>query len=89
MLSESYNEEQAEIAIAIPTLKESIEQLTATQTNTNMFVELAKQYIDIQCLTPEILQTFISKIVIHAREQKWSKKGCQQIDIYLNYIGKI
>ena len=36
-------------------------------TNTDKFIALAKKYIHIKDLTPEVLLTFVSKIVIHER----------------------
>ena len=44
---------------------------------------------EIEELTPEILRTFISKIIIHERAQKRKKTSEQQIDIYFQYIGSI
>ncbi len=89
LLSETYNDEQREIQERIPQLQEQIERLKALQVNTDKFIALASRYTDITELTPEVLRTFISKIVIHEREQKWSKGGNQQIDIYFNHIGNI
>ncbi|MCR5208043.1 MAG: DUF4368 domain-containing protein [Eubacterium sp.] len=89
MLSESYNDEQREIQERIPLLQEQIEHLKSVAVNTERFITLAGKYTDITELTPEILRAFISKIVVHEREQKWSKGGNQEIDIYFNHIGNI
>ena len=40
-------------------------------------------------LTPEVLRTFIERIIIHERTAKHSKSASQQIDIYFRYIGKL
>ena len=40
-------------------------------------------------LNAEILRTFVAKIVIHERTQKWSTTAEQQIDIYFRYIGNL
>jgi predicted nucleic acid-binding protein len=89
MLSDGYNTEQKEIAQRMPELQSEIEYLTATQTNTEKFISLARSYTNITELTPEIVRAFISKIVVHERTQKWAKNANQQIDIYFNYIGSI
>ena len=52
-------------------------------------MELAKKYVCITELTPEILRTFISKIVVHERAIKHSKTAPQQVDIYFRYIGNL
>ena len=40
-------------------------------------------------LTPEILRTFISKIVIHERPSRKKNEGEQRIDIYFTHIGSM
>lgn len=89
MLSEAYNEEQKDISQRIPELQDEINYLASTQTNTEKFVSLSKTYTNITELTPEIVRTFISKIVVHERTEKWAKNAEQQIDIYFNHIGNI
>ena len=40
-------------------------------------------------LTPEVLRTFIERIIIPERTAKHSKTATQQIDIYFRYVGKL
>ncbi len=89
MLSDSYNIEQKEISEKMPKLKEEIENLKMTATNVDRFIEIVSKYTNLKELTPEVLRTFIEKIVIHERTQKHSKSANQQIDIYFRYIGKL
>ena len=51
------------------------------------FLDIVRKYVCIQELTPEVLRTFISKIVVHEREKKHKQTLPQQIDIYFRYIG--
>ena len=87
MLSDGYNAEQCDIQERIPKLQAEIEELKAAVTNVNKFVDIAHKYTDLRELTPEVLRTFISKVVIHERSDKWSKSAEQQIDIHFRYIG--
>ena len=89
MLSDVYNTEQRDIQEQIPKLQAEIQELKASATNVDKFVNIAHKYTDLQELTPEVLQTFIDKIVIHERSEKWSKSAEQQIDIYFRYIGNL
>ena len=89
MLSDGYNAEQRTIADQIPILQKQIEDLKASSTNVEHFVTISNKYTDLQDLTPEILRTFIDKIVIHERTEKWAKTAEQQIDIYFRYVGCI
>lgn len=89
MLSDGYNAEQRTIAEQIPILQKQIEDLKASSTNVERFVTISNKYTDLQDLTPEILRTFIDKIVIHERTEKWVKTAEQQIDIYFRYVGCI
>ena len=89
MLSDGYNTEQRVIAEQIPILQKQIEELKASSTNVERFVMISNKYTDLQALTPEILRTFIDKVVIHERTEKWAKTAEQQIDIYFRYVGCI
>ncbi len=87
MLSEGYTDEQKELNLRLPELEEEIRQLTESASNVDKFISLAKKYTRITELTPEILHTFISKIVIHERSERYKQHSEQQIDIYFTHIG--
>ena len=89
MLSEGYNDEQRTIQEEIPKLRKAIEDLKASATNVERFLEIVRKYTDIKELTPDILRTFISKIVIHERSRKHAKDAEQDIDIYFTHIGNL
>ena len=70
--------------------------LHRSQSNIRAWVEaervsrlLLLDYTDLRELTPEVLRTFIERIIIHERTAKHSKSATQQIDIYFRYIGKL
>ena len=89
MLSGDYNDEQKELESKLPELNKEIAALNSECTNVQRFMDLAKKYVCITELTPDILRTFISKIVVHERAVKHSKTAPQQIDIYFRYIGNL
>ena len=89
MLSDIYNQEQREIKETVPKLQERIEELKAQATNVEKFLAIVRKYTDLQELNAEILRTFVAKIVIHERTQKWSTSAEQKIDIYFRYIGNL
>lgn len=43
-------------------------------------MEQARKFVNIKELTPEILHTFISKIVVHERLKRYSKTAEQKAD---------
>ena len=87
MLSVDYNDEQKELEASIPELQKEIGTLKNECTNVQKFLDIVRKYVCVQELTPEVLRTFISKIVVHEREKKHSQTSPQQIDIYFRYIG--
>ena len=87
MLSVDYNDEQKELEATIPELQKEIDTLKNECTNVQKFLDIVRKYVCIQELTPEVLRTFISKIVVHECEKKHSQTSPQQIDIYFRYIG--
>lgn len=54
-----------------------------------VFITLAKKFTRISELTPEVLHTFIDKIVVHERAERYKQKSEQQIDIYFTHIGNL
>lgn len=56
--------------------------------NTEMFIDIIKQYKDIRKLTPQIVSDLIEKIVVGER-QKVNGKWEQQFDIYYRFVGLI
>ena len=89
MLSDGYNAEQKTTVERLEQLKVEIEQLKSTAVNVERFVSLARKYTDIRELTPEILRTFTSKIVIHERPSRKKNEGEQRIGIYFTRIGSM
>ena len=61
----------------------------STAINVERFVSLARRYTDIRELTPEILPTLISKIVINERTSRKKNEGEPRIDIYFTHIGSM
>ena len=87
MLSLDYNDEQKELEQSIPDLQKEIDTLKSECTNVQKFLNIVRKYVHVEELTPEVLRTFINKIVVHEREKKHSQTSPQQIDIYFRYIG--
>ncbi|MBP5207916.1 MAG: relaxase/mobilization nuclease domain-containing protein [Clostridia bacterium] len=73
----------------LPLLDREICSLKENVANVGRFLESAKRYTVIRELTPDILRTFISKIVIHEREKGHVKRSSQRIDICFRFIGNV
>ena len=56
--------------------------------NADGFLQLVRKYTDIKELTPEILNEFIDKIVVHHREQQFGET-VQKVEIYYKMIGYV
>ena len=89
ILSDDYTEEQKTLEERLPALDREIDRLRENVTNVQRFFDTAKRYTRIDALTPEILRTFIGKIVVHEREVRYCQTSPQQIDIYFRYIGDV
>ena len=89
MLSCGYTDEQKSIDAKQPELEKQIQNLQQAASDVDKFISLAKKYTRITDLTSEILHTFVSKIVIHERRERFKQNPEQQIDIYFRYIGNV
>ena len=74
LLSEAYSKEKAQLAEAIPATEERLEKLRSSMAN-------ARKFTDMTELTPELLRTFVAKIIVYEKEVKYSKHAPQKIHI--------
>lgn len=87
MLSEEYENEQAQLSDEIQRIKSELAVYEDDENRINQFLELAKKYTDFSVLTPSMINEFIDKIIIHAAD-KSNGERVQEIEIYLKFIGK-
>ena len=82
-----YEKEQADLTESIAKLQAEIDGFDADSARAERFVEIVKRYTDFKELTTPIIHEFIDRIVVH-EAYKSSGQRTQQVDIYLNCIGK-
>lgn len=87
LLSAEYIQEREAIKSSVPKQEEQLEQLKNNLSNAERFVERAKQYTEIEELTPELLRLFIDKIVVGERSKKYSRTATQEVRIYYRDMG--
>lgn len=51
------------------------------------FIEIVKRHTDFSELTPQMINEYIEKIIVHEADKSSGERE-QQVDIYLNFIGK-
>lgn len=87
LLSQGYTEEQNRIKERQPIAEARLEELRSSAANIARFLENARKYTEIKELTSEILRTFIQRVEIGERSQKYSRSVTQEIKIYYRDIG--
>lgn len=86
-LSAGYEAEQSELETQTAELKKELAQFEADTFRADKFMELAKRYTDFSELTPAILHEFVEKVIVHEADKSGGNRK-QDIDVYLNFIGK-
>jgi predicted ribosome quality control (RQC) complex YloA/Tae2 family protein len=86
-LSKQYESEQETLESKIVATERELAQFAIESEKTGKFVELVRKYISFEELTTPILLEFVDKVVVHEAERPRGNRN-QQIDIYLNFIGK-
>ena len=89
LLSQDYMAEQKAIDEELPQLTEALQNLKDSSTNIDRFLENARKYTEIQELTAEILHTFIERIEVGERGERYSRTAPQEIRIVYRDIGLI
>ena len=85
-LSDGYEAEQEQLKQEIEALTAEVSEADTEATNVAKLIAVTKKYTRIDELTPEVLNAFVEKIVVHEREKKDGKRT-QKIDIYYSYVG--
>ena len=86
-LSGGYETEQAGLERQTAGLREELDRFDADSERGEKFMELARRYGDFSELTPAMLHEFIEKVVVHEADRSSGRRE-QDVDIYLNFIGR-
>jgi len=87
VLSQEYEQEQSDLEQSIVMLQTELDSFNADGVRADRFIEIVKRYTDFTELTTPMILEFIEKIVVHEAD-KSSGERHQQVEIYLNFIGK-
>lgn len=87
-LSASYENEQTELECRISELNAAIKTERENDENTVNFVDLIKQYADIDELSQALLNTLIDRIEVHEPEDV-DGELIQKLDVYYKFVGRL
>ena len=82
-----YEAEQRSLRDGVAEVERQIAAFEEETANAGQFLELAKKYTDFSELTTPMINEFIEKIMVHAPDRSTGAR-VQEVDIYLNFIGK-
>lgn len=86
MLADDYEKEQEDLSKSVVTLTAEIEHQEEQADNIERFIEKVHKYIDLQELTPTVLNDLVKRVYVHA-PQKVDGHRTQEIDIYYDLVG--
>ena len=78
--------EKAQPAEEIPVTTTRPEKPRSSMSNMKNFIAKSKMYTDMIALPPAILHIFVSKIIVHKQETKYSKDVPQEVHIRFRYF---
>ena len=87
-LCATYEKEQSELEAVITEEQAALDTFNADTDFVEQFMALAKKYTDFSVLTTPMIYEFIDKIFVHAPYKDENGERCQDVDIYLKFIGK-
>lgn len=82
-----YQEELTNLERILEQNRRSLRDLNTTTVNTDHFISLARQYTEFTELTPELLNMFVSRIMVHEATGRGANRQ-MVVDVHLNYIGQ-
>ena len=87
LLTADYENEQTELEQTIANLKAGLHEFEADSVRADKFIDVVNRFTDFTELTTPMIHEFVEKIVVHEGD-KSSGERIQDVDIYLNFIGK-
>ena len=87
-MSASYENEQTELEYRISELNAAIKTERENDENAVNFVDLIKQYADIDELSQALLNTLIDRIEVHEPEDVGGEL-IQKLDVYYKFVGRL
>jgi hypothetical protein len=87
-LCAGYEAEQKKLEGSIASLSAMVDSQKKKAVSVNRFLMLVKKNLSFEELTPEILNTFIEKILIHEVDKSTGRR-VQKIEIVYNFVGKL
>ena len=87
-MSDTYETEQATLTERVKTLKTAIDSSKERRNRIRDFMKLVDKYSDIIELTPEIIRSFVDRIIIHEK-RKENGHYRQDVEIIYNFIGAV
>ena len=85
-LVDRYEAEQEQIEAEIQSLQTKCQTVQEQQRDGKQFLSIIRKVTAFEELTPEVLETFVDKIVVHQHTGSRFKYQ-QEIEIYFKYIG--
>ena len=83
-----YEKEQADLKAIVETDQAELDAYNVDTERIEQFMALARKYTDFSVLTNSMIFEFIDKIIVHAAYKDKYGDRCQEVEIYLNFIGK-
>lgn len=87
-MSDTYETEQATLTERVKTLKTAIDSSKERRNRIRDFMKLVDKYSDIKELTPEIIRSFVDRIIVHEK-RKENGHYRQEVEIIYNFIGAV
>ncbi len=86
MLAEDYEKEQQELELKTVSLSAEISETEEQSDNLERFISKIHKYLDLQELTPTVLNDMVKRVYVHA-PQTVDGKRTQQVDICYDLVG--
>jgi hypothetical protein len=86
-LTGNYEREKRELTERNTVLQAELDAYNADAERVDNFIALVRKYTEITELTPQILNEFVSRVIVHEADNS-SGERVQDVEIYLNYVGR-
>ena len=88
LLLAEYEREQADVKASAAAAQAELDAYNEDSSRIDQFLALTEKYQDFSVLTTPMINEFVDKILVHAPYRDEYGDRCQEVEIYLKFIGK-
>ena len=88
-MSEKYEKEQMDLRNEVASLEAAVSKSEGKIGNVDHFINLVREYAEVETLSPGMVNAMIDKIIVHEPEVAYGRNRTQRVEILFSGVGRV